>query len=62
MGGKAQQGQESDGRPCAGEVEEPVADIQKNSPGGGKKQIVQLDDRNIPGAEAKQQKKQRNLK
>lgn len=58
MGGKAQQGQEGDGRPCAGEIEKPVADIQKNSPGGGKKQVVQLNDHNIPSAETEQPRKQ----
>ena len=56
--GNQQQGQDGNSRPCAGEVEEPVADIQKNSSGGGEKQVIQLNDRNIPGAETEQPRKQ----
>lgn len=56
--GNQQQGQDGNSRPCAGEVEKPVADIQKNSSGGGEKQIVQLNDCNIPGAETEQPRKQ----
>lgn len=58
MAGNQQQGQDGNSRPCAGEVEKPVADIQKNSSGGGEKQIVQLNDCNIPGAETEQSRKQ----
>lgn len=58
FGGGHQQGQDGDGRPCTGKIEKPVANVQKNSPGGSEKQIVQLNDCNIPSAETEQPRKQ----